>query len=270
MASTTWKGNIAFGLLTVPIKISVAARSETVSFNMLHNECHHRIAQKTECPTCNKQIARSETVKGFEVSKDRYVIIAPEELEACEPESNKLMEITEMVPSGDVDPLLFDASYYLEPELAGKKAYQLLNAALIAEARFAIAKITMSGREHTVVIRPVGKMLAMHTMFLADEIRSMPAVEFDALKDAELNLARQLVTMNAADFDHESYHDEYRTKVRAMIEAKASGAEPAKATEPRKREPVIDIMAALQASIDLQTRKPVIAETAVLAEQRAA
>jgi DNA end-binding protein Ku len=247
--ASVWKGSISFGLVVIPVKVSVAARSAGISFNMLHT-CGSRINQKTFCPKCNKDIDRGDTMKGFEHKKGEYLTITAEELKNCEPESTRTMEIDRVVDAEDVDPMLFESSYYLEPEAAGRKGYKLLYEALTAEGKYAIARVTMSGREHIVIIRPYQGILAFHTMYFEAEVRAVPEIGTVTINAKELQLARQLLSVNAADFDHSVYADRYTEQVEELITAKQQGK---KVKVMPKRETVRetdDLMAALTASLE--------------------
>src|SRR3984885_7395045 len=126
MAASTWKGYLTFGLISIPIRLSPAARTERISFNQLHKVCHTRIRQPLFCPTCDRMVERSEIEKGFEHEKDQYVLFEEADLDKIEPASAQTMEILEFVKLEEVDPLYFESSYYITPEDAGRKAYQLL------------------------------------------------------------------------------------------------------------------------------------------------
>src|SRR5882762_503868 len=130
MATTVWKGHLTFGLISMPVRMTTAARGERISFNQLHKECHSRLKQPLFCPVCNRNVERSEIVKGYEYEKDQYVLFSEEELDKIEPSSARVMEILEFVKLDDMDPLYFDSSYYITPEDAGVKAYQLLMKAM--------------------------------------------------------------------------------------------------------------------------------------------
>src|SRR5712692_6743315 len=130
MATTVWKGHLTFGLISMPVRMTTAARGERISFNQLHKECHSRLRMPLFCPTCNRQVERSEVIKGYEHEKDQYVLFTDEELEKIEPPSARTMEILEFVKLTEVDPLHYDASYYATPEDAGRKAYFLLMKAM--------------------------------------------------------------------------------------------------------------------------------------------
>jgi DNA end-binding protein Ku len=263
MASTVWKGFISFGLITIPVRLFAAARTERVSFNQIHNVCGGRIKQQTYCPQCERIVERSELVKGFEVEKDRYVIVNDEEVKAIAPASSDTMEIAEFVKADGIDPIYYDSSYFMVPEEAGKKAYHLLLETMRKSGYSAIAKITMHQREYTVVVRPHADGLLLHTMFYPEEVREVPEFRRDeniSVKPQEVALAEKLVEGLAADFDPSKYHDEYQTKMQAMIEAKKEGLAAATPEAPKKRAPVIDLMAALQKSLGELPRKPATSE----------
>jgi len=251
MATAVWKGYLTFGLISIPIRLFAAARSERISLNQLHNVCHTRIRQPQFCPTCNRAVERSEIVKGYEYEKDQYVLFDEKELDKIEPPSAHTMEILEFVKLDEVDPLYFDASYYVTPEEEGKKAYQLLLGAMEESGYAAIAKATMHQRENIVIVRPRAHGLTLHTMFYANEIR--PVAEYGhtdkvELKEQEKKLATQLIESLAAPFKPEQYHDQYQANMRALIAAKQKGQEVTEATHPQMA-PVIDLMEALKKSL---------------------
>lgn len=259
MASTVWKGYITFGLITIPVRLYAAARTERVSFNQIHGVCGSRIKQQTYCPHCERVVERSELVKGFEVEKDRYVIVNDDEVKQIAPASSDNMEIFEFVKAQGIDPIYFDASFFMVPEEAGKKAYHLLLQTMQKSGYSAIAKIAMHQREYTVVVRPHADGLLLHTMFYPEEVREVPEFRRDdsvTVRPQEVELAEKLVEGLATDFDPSKYHDEYQGRLMQMIEAKRDGQrvdEPA----PKKRAPVIDLMQALQKSLgELPQRKP--------------
>jgi DNA end-binding protein Ku len=250
MATTVWKGHLTFGLISIPVRMSAAARSERISFNQLHKVCHSRLKQPLFCPVCNRNVERSEIVKGYEYEKDQYVLFSEEELDKIEPPSAKVMEILEFVKLDEMDPLYFDSSYYVAPEEAGTKAYKLLMNAMKESGYGAIAKLTMHQREHIVIVRPGSKGMTLHTMFYSNEIRAAESVPTDKveLKDQEKKLAQQLIESLAAPFQPEKFRDEYQENVRAMIAAKLKGQEVAEVAQPHMA-PVIDLMEALKKSI---------------------
>jgi DNA end-binding protein Ku len=257
MASTVWKGYLTFGLISVPVRLFVAARSERVSFNQIHDKCGSRIKQQTFCPVCERVVERSELKKGFEVAKGKFVVIEDEEIKKIAPESSESMEILEFVRGADIDPIYFDSSYFMVPEEAGKKAYELLFQTMEKSGYSAIAKIAMHQREYTVVIRPHDHGLTLHTMFYPEEVRAVPEYGSNnnvQVRPQEVTLAEKLVEGLAADFDPSKYHDEYQSQLTRLIEAKKEGLE-VKGAEPRRLAPVIDLMQALQQSLGQMPQK---------------
>ncbi len=258
MAATVWKGYITFGLITIPVRLFAAARTERVSFNQIHGVCGSRIKQQTFCPRCERVIERNELVKGFEIEKDRYVIVGDEDIKNVAPPSSDNMEIIEFVKAEGIDPIYFDASYFMVPEEAGKKAYHLLLETMRKSGYSAVAKVAMHQREFTVVVRPHADGLLLHTMFYAEEVREVPEFRRDhsvTVKPQEVELAERLVEGLATDFDADKYHDEYQARMKVMLEAKREGetiSEPAV----KKRAPVIDLMQALQKSLGELPKKP--------------
>jgi len=252
MASTIWKGYITFGLISIPVRLFAAARTDRISFNQIHEPCHSRIKQQIYCPTCERTVERSELVKGYEAEKDTYIIIEDEELKKIAPESQETMEIMEFVKLGEVDPLYFDASYYITPEDPGRRAYTLLLETMNKSGYAAVAKITMHQREHTVIIRPREQGLTLHTIFYANEVRAIPEYGHNkdtTIKPQEIQLAEQLVSSLAAPFDPEKYEDAYQKRLTELLEAKREGRT-VHESQPRKMAPVIDLMAALQKSLN--------------------
>ncbi|MBC8165281.1 MAG: Ku protein [Bryobacteraceae bacterium] len=277
MASTIWKGYITFGLISIPVRLFAAARTERVSFNQIHEPCHSRIKQQIYCPVCERTVERSELVKGYEAEKDTYIIVEDQDIKNIAPASQETMEIVEFVKLQEVDPLYFDASYYVTPEDAGRRAYQLLLETMTKSEYAAVAKITMHQRENTIIIRPREDGLTMHTIFYANEVRAIPEyglTKNTEVKPQEIQLAEQLVKSLAATFDPEKYEDTYQKRLTELIEAKRNGI-PVQETKTKRLAPVIDLMAALQKSLNLQasdedagSRKPARREANESAPER--
>jgi DNA end-binding protein Ku len=261
MASTVWKGHLTFGLVSFPVRLYSAARSESISFNQLHKADNSRVKQVLYCQAEDKPIPRSEIVKGYEYEKDRYVVIEDEEVKKVAPQTAKVMEILEFVPSDQVDPIYLETSYYLAPDEAGEKPYALLFDALKRSARVGIAKVAMHNREHIVILRPGKNGVLMHTMFYPHEIRKVDEFRTDLslVKDKELALASSLIEALAGDFEPEKYKDNYRENLLQMIEAKKQGAEVVATPEPQQAK-VVDIMEALKASLAM-AKKPAASAT---------
>lgn len=251
MAHAIWKGHISFGLITIPVGLFAAARTERVSFNQLHKTCHSRIKQPLFCPQCNRMVERSEIVKGYEYESDQYVLFDEKDFEKIAPQSSRVMEIQEFVKLDEVDPVYLDASYYMVPEEAGAKAYYLLTKTMDDLGYAAIAKLSMHQREHIVVVRPHENGLTLHTMYYPSEIRQVADYGKNSgakPKDQEVKLAQQLVQSLIADFEPDKYSDLYASQLKEMIEAKRAGREVAATPEPH-RAPVIDLMEALKKSL---------------------
>jgi DNA end-binding protein Ku len=252
MASTVWKGYISFGLISVPIRLFVAAREQHIGFNQIHQVCGSRIKQQTYCPTCDRVVERSELVKGYAVDKDNYVIVSNEELKALEAQSSETMEIVQFVTLPEVDPLYYQTSYFSVAEDPGRKAYSLIQRGMQDLKLGAIAKITLHQREQIVMIRPFEKGLVLHTLYYPDEIRAVaeydnqPEVE---VQKAEVELAEQFMKQLTGEFHPENLKDEYEARVEQLIESKQGQAEaPGKQTK-KKLAPVIDLMEALRKSM---------------------
>src|ERR1700685_202116 len=212
MASTVWKGHLTFGLVSFPVRLYSAARSESISFNQLHKHDGSRIKQGLFCQAEDKPIPRSEIGTGCEHEKDRYVVIDDEEVKKVAPQTAKVMEILEFVKSEQVDPIYFETSYYMAPDEAGEKPYALLFDVLGKTGYVGVAKIAMHNREHIVIFRPGPYGLVMHTMYCTDEVRRVNEFRTDIslVKEKEGKLARMLVESLAAPFEPEKYHDAYR------------------------------------------------------------
>lgn len=257
MASTVWKGHLTFGLLSLPVKLYSAARSESVSFNQLHKADHSRVKQVLYCQVEDKPIQRADIVKGYEYEKDKYVVVDEEEIKKVAPKTAKTMEVLEFVKSTEVDPIFFDASYYLAPDEAGEKPYALLFEALRQSGCVGVAKIAMHNREHIVILRPGARGILLHTMYYEDEIRQVEEFRTDTSKvqDKELALAKMLIESLLAPFEPGKYKDNYRENLLTMIKAKVEGKEVVETAAPAHKAPVIDILEALKMSL-AEAKKP--------------
>jgi DNA end-binding protein Ku len=266
MAASVWKGHLTFGLVSFPVRLFSAARSETISFNLLHKTDHSRIRQVTYCQAEEKPIERGDLVKGYEYEKGHYVVIDDEDIKKVAPKTAKVMEILEFVKADQVDPIYLESSYYMAPDEGGEKPYALLFEALRQSQYYAVAKVAMHNREHIIILRPGAKGILTHTMFYQDEIRQVEEFRTDTnlVRDKELEMAKMLISSLEADFEPAKYHDTYRDNLQKMIEAKVEGKRVVETPEP-KIAPVIDIMEALKRSL-AEKRKPAQAATASAAE----
>jgi DNA end-binding protein Ku len=256
MPRSMWSGAISFGLVNVPVKLYSAVSRKTVRFHQLNGKTGHRIAQKRVDSATNEEVQYEDIVKGYELTKESYVVITPEELEALDPEKSRTIDIEDFVDIEDIDPIYYDHPYYLVPDKGAAKAYGLLLQAMQESDKVAVARVVLRSKEQLVAIRPApGGVLMMETMIFADEV--VPTDEIDDLPEAndlkvsdrEVKMAQQLIDSLSSDFEPEKYRDEYREKVLELIERKAAGEEIAvqpEAPEPKK---VPDLMAALEASL---------------------
>lgn len=254
-ARSIGSGTISFGLVSIPVRLYVATSSESLSFNMLHEPCRSRIKQQLFCPTCERVVERSEIVKGYQFSKDQYVLFADDELKALEAAANRSIDIQEFVPLAKVDPVYFENAHYLGPEKGAEKAYRLLVQSMHDTGKVAMAQWTSHGKEHIVLIRALDAGLVMHALYYADEVRSLAEIAAAAdgapARPAEVDLARKLIDQLSNDeFRPETYHDAHRGRVQALVEQKIAGqdvAEPPDTPSPRAQ--VIDLMDALKESL---------------------
>jgi DNA end-binding protein Ku len=251
-----WKGAIQFGLVTIPVKLYLATESKYgVSFHMLHETDLSRINMKVWCPADEKVISRSDTVKGYEWAPDQYVVITDEDLEKVPLKTVRSIEIEQFTKPDQEDGNVrfVKQAYYIEPDKIGRKAFYLLKQVLEDEELTAICKVVIKDREALAALDPFGKTMLLTTLHWPDEIRStgeldLPEEEFD-FKPAELQMARNLVSAMTGDFEPEKYKDEYREALLQIIEQKVEGKE---ITEPEPAEEsgnLIDLMAALEASV---------------------
>jgi DNA end-binding protein Ku len=246
------------------VKLYATGQSESkISFNLVHEKCGSRLRQQYVCPKCDVVVQKDEIVKGYEFSKDQYVLFTPEELEAIETPKSEGIEITEFVPAEEVDPVYSERAYYLGPDKGGARAYRLLAAALRESERVAIGRYAARGKMYLVMVRPTtnGKGgLVMEQLRYADEVRDfaeVPVEDGDVAK-AELKLAMQLVDQSASEsFDPQKYHDQVREQMLEMIQRKVEGEEITAAPASRVAQPqIIDLMSALKASLSDEGRKP--------------
>jgi len=248
-------GQIAFGLVSIPVKLySAAESSEKISFNQIHEPCGTRIQQQLWCAKDERTVDRSEIVKGYEFQRGQYVLFNSEELKALEATPTEAIEISEFLPSSEIDPIYFAKAFYLAPDKGGARAYTLLAKAMQETKRWALATYSARGKQYLVVIRPLDKGLVMQQLFYANEIRSFAELDISdaVVNEKELKMAVQLAEMGAADeFHPENYKDEVQQRVRDLIQQKVeSGQEiTAGATAQPQQAQVIDLMEALRASL---------------------
>jgi DNA end-binding protein Ku len=265
MARPVWSGTISFGLVAIPVKLFHAVRRQSVSFNQLDERNMARIRYRKVNAETGEEVGDDHIVKGYEISKGRYVIVDPDELEPFMPVATKSVDLEEFVDLADIDPVFFDTAYHLAPD-GPPKPYVLLARAMEASGKVAIGRFVMRNKQYTAAIRAEDGRLVMSTLAYADEvidpadIEELQGLDSVEVNDKEVAMAEALVESLAADFEPEKYRDEYREEVMALIQMKADGEKfevPEVAAEKPK---VVDIMAALEASVaaakEARTRHP--------------
>ena len=254
MARSMWRGAIQFGLVTIPVKLYLATEQGGIGFNLLHASCLNRIQMKVYCPYHDEVIPRSETVRGYEWSKGKYVVVTEEDLDSVPLKTMRAIEIEMFVDASrdNAGTQCVKQAYYLEPEQIGAKAFYLLKSVLAEQNKSAICKIVLKDREQLAALNPFSKTMLLTTLHWPDEVRAtdelnLPEDQIE-IKPAERKMAEQLVASMTGAFDASDYGDEYRQALMAVIERKVAGEkpEPQARTEPTN---ITDLMAALEASV---------------------
>ena len=249
-------GTISFGLVNIPVKVFSATESAgKVSFNQLHAEKKIRLKQQMIDPTTGEAVPREKIVKGYEFAKDQYVVVSDEELEQLELATSRAMEISEFVPLDTVDPLYFEAGYYLGPDKGAERAYRLLARALEQARLGAVARYTNRGRQSLILLRPRSGALVMQQLRYDDEVKQLGEIPIPEAQvtDAELALANQFIGALKKDrFDASAYHDEYRVRLKELLDKKVKGEAVDLTPMPAPQARVVDLMEALKASLARQ------------------
>jgi DNA end-binding protein Ku len=258
---TVWKGAISFGLVHVPVKMFTATEDKDVHLRYIHKNCGTPIAYTRSCPHCEKEVEWEEISRGYEYEKGRFVLFESDELDAIKPESTRTIQILDFVDLTEIDPLYFQKAYYLSPDQAGSGAYSLLLEAMRQSGKIGIAKISIRSKSSLAAIRAVDNCICMETMHYPDEIRSLQQVpnlpEQPAVNERELTMAKLLIEQLSTPFDPTKYTDDYRVALLDAIQRKMTGEGPDVITAPAaERTNVIDLMAALQASLDAVKSSP--------------
>jgi DNA end-binding protein Ku len=252
-----WKGAISFGLVTIPVAVYPATEEKSVKFNQLHDEDMGRIRYKRVCEVDGEEVPYEHIVKGYEIEKDRYVMLEDEDFDAVPVESSRTIDIQQFVEMEEIDPILYKKSYYLVPDETGAKAYALLRRALEEESKVGIAKVSFRDKEHLAALRFKDDAFVLETMFWPDEIR---AAEFDTIhedgkiRDQEVEMAKALIENLSEPWNPEAFKDEYREALLEIVEKKAAGEaiEAAPEAQPAR---VVDLMEALKASVEAVKKK---------------
>jgi DNA end-binding protein Ku len=251
MPRAMWKGAISFGLVTIPVSVYPATEEKTLRFNQLHDEDGGRIRYKRVCEKDGEEVSFEHIVKGYEVEKDRYVVLTDEDFDAVPVASSRAIDIVQFVEFDEIDPVMFKKSYYLVPEETGAKAYSLLRQAMKEDERVGIAKVSFRDKEHIAALRFKDDAFVLETMFWPDEIREADfgGVDVDQdVRDNELTMARQLIDSLTSEWNPDEFSDAYRDALLEIVEAKLNGQE-IEVVEPEPAAKVVDLMEALKASV---------------------
>jgi DNA end-binding protein Ku len=254
MPRPIWSGSVSFGLVNVPVKLLTATSSKDVRFHQLHDSDGGRINQKRVCSIDGDEVDYGHIVKGYDLGGGRYVVIEPEELATLDVEANRTIEIEEFVDLAEIDPVFFEKSYYLVPDGRAEKPYALLVETMQRTGKVALGKFVLRTKQYLATLRARDGVLILATMLYADEVvdpadLEVPTTAETSPSQRELDMAAQLVESLSGPFDPSKYHDEYREKVMALIEAKADGEIISQPEAPAVNAPVVDLMEALEASL---------------------
>ena len=258
MPRSIWKGAISFGLVTIPVKLFSATEEKDISFRQVHPEDGGRIKYKRVCETCGSEIPFGEIAKGYEMPDGRMVILEKEDFDALPLTSTKSVEVVQFVAEDEVDPTYFNKTYYLQADGPGNKPYVLLRDALVKSQRAAVVKVALRSREALALIRPVDGVLRMHTMLWPDELRdgAFAAPPADVtVSDAEVTMAQSFIDALAGEFVPTEHTDSYRFALEEVIESKLNGTELPEAEAPAQEADVVDLVAALRASVEAAKKR---------------
>jgi len=250
-----WKGSISFGLVNIPIKMYSATEDKDIKLRTLHKECHSPIKYEKVCPNCEREVEQDDLVKGYEYVKGKYVILSDEELKQLKEEhEDKSVKIIDFVRLEDIDPIYFNRSYFLGPGENGSKAYSLLREALFDSKKIGVAEITIRSKQQLAIVRVYKDCLVMETVHYPDEVRKVtdvPSVpERKDVDKKELDTAITLIDQLTTEFDPEKYHDDYREAVLRLVQEKINKEEGTTKPTDSDKSNVVDLMSALQASIE--------------------
>jgi DNA end-binding protein Ku len=256
VARPTWSGYISFGLVNVPVKLFTAVRSHDVSFRQLHETTKARVKRKRVDAETGEEVPNDEIVKGYEVDDERYVVVDPDELDALDPQASRMIDIRRFVDLDEIDPIYYDRAYYLTPDgESASKPYRLLTEAMDRAGRVAIAKFVMRNKEYLAAVRAREGLLLLSTMNYADEVADPEDLDADDLRrdvevrEREVEMAEELIESLVGPFDPADYEDEYQQRVTEFLAAKAAGEDVELATPEEDVGGVVDLMAALEQSL---------------------
>jgi DNA end-binding protein Ku len=257
-----WKGAITFGLITIPVGLYTAIEEKDFRFNQLHGKDNGRIKYKRTCSVCGEEVPYDEIVKGYEFEKGNYVVFTEEEMDAIPADSIKAIDVVSFVPLEEIDPVYFQKPYYVAPEPSGVKAYKLLEKAMNESGRIGIAKITLREKERLATLRVRDGIFILETMNWPDEIREPDFAELHKdveIRPQELAMAKSLIENLSDTFQPDEFHDTYRERLEAAVQAKIEGQE-VKVEATKEPTQILDLMEALKASVEATKAKTKAAE----------
>jgi len=258
MPRAFWKGVISFGLVAIPVKMQVATETKSISFHLLHKKCLTRPKQVLHCETDNEYFSMKDTVRGYEIAKDMYIVLNDSDFDNVPVKTSHAIDIVGFIEANEIDPIYYYGTHYLVPEELGAKPFRLLREALEKTGRVGIAKVTFQRREHLCCLRPFEDILLLHTMHYNSEVLSRKelAPSKPGVAKAELDMAISLIKAMAKSFEPKEYKDEYQEALKKVIEAKSAGEKIVAPITPKAE--IGDLMEALRASIAAKKKEPVL------------
>ena len=253
MPQTIWSGTVSFGLVTIPVRLEAAVHERRAHFRQFHQADAGRIRYRRVCERDGEEVANDEIVRGYQVSKDRFVLLTDEELQGLEPGRSRTIDIDQFIEVAGVDPIYYDATYYLVPDEGGERPYRLLLEAMRDAGKAAIGTFVLRDREHVVTIRPSGEALVLQTLVFEGEVihqEDLEGLPTEKPDRGELQMARRIVDGMAGTFDPGQYQDRFTAKVEDLARKKARGHEPVPSEQAAEPARVVDLMEALQKSVE--------------------
>lgn len=256
MAHSVWTGIVSFGLVSIPVRMTVATRSQNISFHMLHDKCLNRIEEKRWCPNCEVEVDYKHVVKGMEYEKGDYVVIDKTDFESLPLPTKSVLAVDSFVDIAEIDPIYFESSYFLEPDAKGATPYALLYSVLKKKNLVAIGKVAIRTRERLCAIRCYENALMVETLWFPEEIMESEVGSHKAPEKQQMQIAEKLVDMLTEPFEPQKYHNEYKEALEQLIEAKAGGKKPSTGGTKKSSGKVVDLLKALKDSVEKAEKKP--------------
>lgn len=259
MARAIWTGVISFGLVTIPVRLYTATSSHKPTFHQFKRGSGQRIRNRRITEDTGEEVDYDDIVKGVDIGDGRHVMVTPQDLEAIEPGRSRSIDIEDFVDLNDIDPVVWDTTYYLGPDGdAAEVPYELLRRAMVNAGKVAIGRFVMRDKQYLATLRPIGELLGLATMHFADEVRGVHVVDRAPvdreLDDLQLEIAQQLIQLMVTDWEHSRYRDTYQERIDALIERKISGDDVVTERAPEPAEGATGLLEALRRSVEQRTR----------------